>query len=246
MSDSPAIEQYEDSRAEQLPDEEDPIIQSIPILHGSLPNRLSQTLHVLQYTGRPKSRPFTTEQLKATIKPQSKVVEVKIPMDTLKFYDEARVEELGARVETLSLLGVFTNTDGGLYVGKVVEKDGQSQIVLLPLDSTGQLRPLFKYIDDVDAARSAQIRQEASTADPGKPNAVQVLQTAAKAGQLNAEGHASSIGSCLRHVKKFNEEEWESLSWRNLEDSSTVTLKKALSHPLTEPVATSTMFDEFA
>lgn len=247
ISDSPAFDEYEDSCAQQLPEDDDPIIQSIPIVHGSLPHRVSQTIHVLQYAGRPKSRPFNLDQLKATIKPQSKVVELKFPMDTLKFYDEARAEEFGTRVEALSLLGVFTNTDGGLYVGKVVDNEGQSQIVLIPLDSTGQLRPLFKYIDDLDTARSAQIRQEASNSDPSRPNAVQVLQTASKAGQLNSEGHAASrIGSCLRHVKKFNEEEWETLSWRNVDDSSTVSLKQALDHPLREPIATSTVFDEFA
>lgn len=247
VSDSPAFDQYEDSRDQPLVDDDDPIILSIPIIHGGLPNRDSQTIHVLQYAGRPKSRPFSTDQLKASVKPQSKVVELKIPMDTLKFYDEARIEELGTRVEALSLLGVLTDTDGGLYVGSVVEKDGKSQVVLIPLDSTGQLRPLFKYIDDVDTARSAQIRQEASTADPVKPSAVQVLQTASKAGQFNSEGAAlSTIGSCLRHIKQFNEEDWETLSWRNVEDSSTANLKKVLESPSAEPVVTSTLFDEFA
>lgn len=247
MSDSPAFEQYEDSRDQQSPEDADPIILSIPIVHGSLPHRTSQSIHVLQYTGKPKNRPFTTEQLRAAIKPQSKVIEVKIPMDTSKFYDEARAEELGQRVDKLSLLGVFTNTDGGLYVGKVVEKEGKSQIVLVPLDSTGQLKPLFKYIDDVDTARSAQLRQEASTSDPVKQSAVQVLQTASKAGQFSSDGlGVSSIGSCLRHVKKFNEEEWETLTWRGADDSGTANLKQALSSPLTEPVATSTVFDEFA
>lgn len=248
VSDSPALEQYEDSRDQQTPEEEeDPVIQSIPLVHGCVPHRSSQSLHVLQYTGKPKSRPFTTEQLKASIKPQSKVIEVKIPMDTSKFYDEGRAQELGQRIDKLSLHGVFTNTDGGLYVGKVVEKDGNSQIVLVPLDSTGQLKPLFKYIDDADTARSAQLRQEASTADPVKPSAVQVLQTASKAGQFNADGMGSTgIGSCLRHVKKFNEEEWESLSWRGTDDSGTAGLKHAMSAPLAEPISTSTVFDEFA
>lgn len=247
ISDSPAFDQYEDSHEQPLEEDDDPIIQSIPIIHGALPSRESQTIHVLQYSGRPKSRPFSTDQLKATVKPHSKVVELKIPMDTLKFYDEARADELGTRVEALSLLGVLTNTDGGLYIGKVVEKQGKSQVVLVPLDSTAQLKPLFKYIDDMDSARSAQVRQEASTADPVKPTAVLVLQTASKAGQFNAEGAAlSTIGSCLRHIKQFNEENWETLSWRNVEDSSTSTLKKAIESPSEESVATSTLFGEFA
>lgn len=246
MSDSPALDQYQDTLDHALPVDEDPIILSIPILHGGLPNRTSQSIHVLQYAGRPKSRPFSADQLRVSVKPKSKVVELKVPMDTLKFYDDGRADLLGTRVDALSLQGVFTDTDGGLYVGKVVENDGQPNIVLIPLDSTGQLRPLFKYIDDLDAARLAQFRQETATQDT-KASAVHVLQTTLKASQLNSEGHAaSSIGSCLRHVKNFNEEEWESLSWRNGDDTATVRLKEGLSCPSGEPVATTTVFDEFA
>lgn len=245
MSDSPAIEQYEDTNDNPFEDD-DPILQSIPIVHGTLPHRLSQSIHVLQYTGRSKARPFSLDQLKASVKSQSKVMELSVPMDTLKFYDEARTDQLGTRVEMLSLQGVLTTTDGRLYIGQVVEKDGP-RIVLFPVDSTAQLRPLFRYIDDLDSARTAQIRQDASTADPSKQNAVQVLQTASKASlQINSDGpRASGMGSCLKHVKKFNEEDWGSLSWRNVEDSSTVQLKEKLRNPNGKAVATTTLFDEF-
>lgn len=247
MSDSPALGEYEDTNDLQngsLPEEDDdPIIQSVPIVHGALPHRLSQSVHVLQYTGRPKNRPFTDAQLKASVKPQSKVVQLKVPMDTLRFYDEARAGDLGTRVETLSLLGVLTSTDGGLYVGYVTD----GKLVLLPVDSTAQLRPLFKYIDDVDTARTAQMRQEASTTDPAKQNAVQVLQTASKASlQISTEGPGVGIGSCLKHIKTFNEEEWGSLSWRNVGDSSTTKLTAQIRETKDEPVATTTLFDEFS
>lgn len=246
VSQSPASEEYHDF-TNPLQGDEDPIIQSIPLVHAKLPDRASQSIHVLQYTGKGKNAPFVHDQLKATMKPESKVVEVKIPMDTLKFYDEGRTEELGSRVETLALQGVLTNTDGGLYVGKVVEKEGGPQIVLLPLDSTAQLRPLFKYIDDLDTARTAQLRQESSSSDPLKQNAaVQVLQTASKAGQMSADGHSALIGSCLKHIKKFNEEEWQSLSWRNGEDSALMSLKERLVTPEVAPVSVRTVFDEFA
>ena len=71
-------------------------------LHAKLPDRAYQSIHVLQYTGKGKNAPFVHDQLKATMKPESKVVEVKIPMDTLKFYDESRTEG-GFSRETLAL-----------------------------------------------------------------------------------------------------------------------------------------------
>lgn len=248
VSNSPALNEYHDSHDAQMElEDDDPIIQTIPLYHGKLPDRVSQSIHVLQYTGRPKTSPFTHDQLKATMKPASKVVELKIPMDTLKFYDEGRSDELGTRVDSLGLQGVLTGTDGGLYVGKVVEKEDGPRIVLIPLDSTAQLRPLFKYIDDVDSARTAQIRQDALMSDPSKQNtAVQVLQTASKAGQMSSDGHSAQIGSCLKHIKRFNEEEWQSLSWRNGEDSTLAKLKESLSEPSTEALPVKTVFDEFA
>lgn len=248
LSQSPSLNEYHDSHVSQVEQEEDdPIIQSIPLFHGKLPDRVSQSIHVLQYTGRPKNAAFTHDQLKATMKPASKVVELKIPIDTLKFYDEGRTEELGTRVESLGLQGVLTGTDGGLYVGKVVETEDGPRIVLIPLDSTAQLRPLFKYIDDLDNARTAQNRQDASSSDPSKQTAaVQVLQTASKAGQMSSDGHSSHIGSCLKHIKRFNEEEWQSLSWRNDEDSALAKLKESMCEPSTAALPVKTVFDEFA
>lgn len=243
MSDSPSSEQYQDTV--EAP-EDDPVIRSIPLIHSQLPDRNTQTLHVLQFAGRPHTRAFSSDHLKALVKRESKVVELKVPMDTQKFYDETRTEELGQRVEHVSLRGVLCDTNGGLYVGNVVEKDGQAQIMLIPLDSTAQLKALFKYIDDIDTARTAQVRQE-SVAEAGRPSAVHVLQTASKpSAQLALDGQsAGGFGSCLKHVKKFNEEEWTALSWRNGEDSANAKLKQQLDGVLTEPVSTKTLLDEF-
>lgn len=244
MSDSPPLDQYEDvepSKAEPE-EEDDPIIQLIPLIHGKLPARATQSLHVLQFAGRPHSRPFATEQLSALLKPESKVVELKVPMETAKFYDEARAAELGVRVEHTLLQGVLTDSNGGLYVGHVVEKDGQSQIVLFPLDSTAQMKALFQYIDDLETARTAQVRQDIA-ADAGKPSAVQVLQTALKlSAQIVLEGQiAGGFGLCLKHVKRFNEEDWVPLDWR----SGDSTFRDAMDAALTEPIEARTQLDEF-
>uniref|UniRef100_A0A0L0P500 DNA-directed RNA polymerase III subunit RPC5 n=1 Tax=Candidozyma auris TaxID=498019 RepID=A0A0L0P500_CANAR len=248
VSESPALDEYQDTNDVPMDEEEDdPVILTMPILHGSLPHRSSQSLHVLQYANRPKSRPFDQEPLKSSIKMGTKVLEVKVPMDTNKFYDEGRAEELGSRVTTSNLNGVLTGTDGGLYVGHIIERDGDLQMVLVPVDSTAQLKPLFKYIDDLESARTAHTRQEVNTLEPAKQNAVHVLQTAAKASnQLLSEGHVGGLGSCLKHVKKFDEEPWNRLSWRCTDDSSAQRLLEHLKAPSREVIETSTTFDEFA
>lgn len=248
VSESPALEEYQDTNEGVMEEEDDdPIILTMPVVHGSLPHRSSQSLHVLQYTSRPKSRPFDQDRLRSSIKPGSKVVEMKVPMDTSRFYDEARAEELGTKVATSNLQGVLTETDGGLYVGQIVEKDGNLQMVLLPVDSTAQLKPLFKHIDDLEAARTAHSKLEVSTLDPTKQNAVHVLQTAAKASnQLLSEGTYGGLGSCLKHIKKFDEETWLTLSWKATSDPATQDILGSLQSPSQDAVDATTTFDDFA
>lgn len=246
-SESPALDQYQEAfeSPQHQEEDDDPVILTIPIVHGSIPERKSQSLHILQYTGRPKSRPFDIDQLKASVKSSSKVIEVKVPMDTSKFYGEERAEELGQRVETSTLQGVLLESDGGLYVGQVVEKEGDLQVVFVPVDSTAQLRPQFSYLDDSDPSRGSKPEPSQLNSSRGP---VQVLQTATKASaQLSSEGHGvGTMGSCLKHFKHFSEEPWGALSWRNGEDSSTVGLLNKFRDPSQEPVTTSTTFDEFS
>ncbi|OBA23719.1 hypothetical protein METBIDRAFT_37203 [Metschnikowia bicuspidata var. bicuspidata NRRL YB-4993] len=249
----PPVSDHEQEPAQPQPtgpepeDDDDPIIRSIPLVHGSLPNRQLQSLHVLQFAGRPKAQNFAAGGLKALVKPGSKVVQLQTPMNTEKFYNLGRALELGGHVENLALQGVLTETNGGLYAGRIIDQDGEQKFVLIPLDSTAQLRPLFKYIDDLDSARYQQVRQENSAADPQKLSAVQVLQTASKPGSNpSAEGQLNGgVGSCLRHVKRFNEEEWLSLSWFGGQDSSTEHITRAISNPQADKLEASTVLDEF-
>ncbi|GEQ69731.1 hypothetical protein JCM33374_g3405 [Metschnikowia sp. JCM 33374] len=242
----PSAQQHGTHNQEESHDE-DPILRSIPLIHGALPHRQSQSLHVLQFTGRSKAQSFAESSLKAMVKPASKVVQLKTPINTEKFYNAGRAEELGGRVENVSLQGVLTETNGGLYVAKIIDNEGDQKIVLIPLDSTAQLRPSFKYMDDLDSARYQQVRQENQASDPTKSSAVQVLQTASKSGNNpNADGQLhGGVGSCLRHVKQFNEEEWSSLSWFSGQDSSTEHISRSLNNPSAEPVEASTVLDEF-
>lgn len=222
-------------------DEDDPIVHTVPIYHGNVPERQSQTLHTFQFPGRPHTRTFAGENLEALMKPTSKVVEVKIPMDTLKFYDESRTQELGARVDKVSLQGVLDSTNENLYVGTMASHEGQERMILFPIDHTAQLRPLFKYIDDVEAARSAQLKSENHGAQ--KPNAVQVLQTASKSSLGGNNGPlAHGEGMCLKHVKQFNEELWEALSWHSNNADSTREYSSAMKNPLDQSVQVKSLF----
>lgn len=208
--------------------EEDPVVSSIPLVLNGLSSRNRQSLHILQYLGRPKSRPFGNESLTASVKKESNCIEVKVPLDTLKFYDRARSEEWGGDVEEHGLQGVLNKTDGGLYAAKIIKEGNQRKIILIPVDSTAQLRPSFKYMDEVDAASLVQRKAEA--ASDTKPTGVQVLQTSAKANaNVNADGVAhNALGEALKHIKKFDEEEWSPLNWRLTDDSATENLHKEL------------------
>lgn len=224
-------------------DDDDPIIHTVPIFHSSVASRQSQTLHTFQFPGRPHNRTFEGQLLEALVKPISKVVELKVPMDTLKFYDESRTQELGARIDKVSLQGVLDATNENLYVGAIDVQDGKERIVLFPLDQTAQLRALFKYIDDVEAARTAQIRNENAASAP-KPSAVQVLQTASKAPQGGANGPlAHGEGLCLKHIKQFNEELWEAFSWHESSEDSTRGLTEKMNKPSEAAVEVKSLFD---
>ena len=62
------------------PDEDDPIVESIPLLINTVPERAKQSLHVLQYADRPKSRPNRAGNCHASIKPESQYLQVKVPL----------------------------------------------------------------------------------------------------------------------------------------------------------------------
>lgn len=216
---------------EEQPADDDPIIDSIPLVLNGLPDRTSQSLHILQYSGRPKARNFSTEQLRASVKEESNYVEVKVPLDIQKFYDETRTEEWGTQVTEHSLQGVFNRTEGGLYAGQLIQEGENRKIVLLPVDSTTQLRPSFTYLDELEASKLAQ--RKADLVDTQKPGNVQILQTSAKSNaQANTgDGFANhALGESLKSVKKFTEEEWSSVQWVGSDNVTTKEYKEHLCH----------------
>lgn len=243
MPDTPALDAVAPSSPHVDPaEDDDPVLHSIPIYHSSVPNRQSQTLHAFQFPGRSAAQTFSGASLQALVKPASRVVELRVPMDTLQFYDESRTQELGTRVDRVALQGVLDSTNG-LYAGAILEQDGRERVVLFPLDSTAQLRALFKYIDDVDAAHAAQLTESSAAATAQKASAVQVLQTASRMGLGASSGPlVHGEGLCLKHVKQFNEELWEALLWQADGSDATRELRLALDAALEDAVEVKSLF----
>ncbi|CAH2353762.1 DNA-directed RNA polymerase III subunit RPC5 [[Candida] railenensis] len=201
-------------------EDDDPIVSSIPLILSQVPNPSSQSLHLIQYPGRPKTLPYK-DNLKPSIKEDSAFLEFKIPLDTSRFYDQSRSEDWGVshQIEEHGLHGVLNKTEGGMYAG-MVREDGK--LILIPLDSTAQLRPSFKYLDDLEVARQAQRRND--FLEQSKPASVQVLQTSnakSAAAQGNTgEGFANNaLGESLRCIKKFDEERWTPLKFEDGEEA---------------------------
>ncbi|KAG7664998.1 uncharacterized protein J8A68_001463 [[Candida] subhashii] len=246
-------EEDEESTTQESQEEgdDDPVIESIPLFLNTVPSRQKNSLHVLQFPGRPKTRTLQQGSYHASIKPQSQYLEIKVPLDTSKFFDVNKVEEWGNEIGEQGIQGVLDKSDGGCYAAKIVNDDNQRKIVLIPIDSTAQLRTSFQYIDAIDNNAQLQRKQEAAAAaaaasgqENAKPANVQILQTAAKIG--NNDGFSHSLGESLRHVKKFDEENWDNLVWKNDEDGVTKELKKELINGADGiELTTETKFDDY-
>lgn len=228
---------------EALEEEEDPVIDSIPLIVNSI-SQPNQSLHVLQYPGKPKSQ--NSEILKVSVKPQSNYVEMRIPLETKKFYDESKTEEWGSRVADHGLQGVLNKSDGGLYVARIVtDKDNSRKIHLIPVDSTAQLRPSFKYLDDLDAARLGNTRKQENS--DTKPSNVHILQSSAKSsGGANGDGVTNNaLGEALKHIKNFEDEDWQRINWRDVDDSRTKELREELNSADGIQLSTATTMDQY-
>lgn len=237
---------------EPLEDDDDPIVESIPIVMSQLEDRLRQSMHVFQYMERPLSRSLGDEHVQVAIKKESQYVEVRIPVDTSKFYDTERAEgwnggQEGSGIDEQALQGVLDRTDGGVYMGQVINNqgNGSKKLMIVPIDSTVQLRHSFKYLDDLDASRTVQHRGD--TEHKAVTN-IQILQTSAKA---SSQAHGqdgskkSTLGGSLRLVKKLREEEWAHLAWESSSKLQTTNLKQHLVSSNSEVLTPKTSKEEY-
>lgn len=226
--------------------EDDPIVDSIPLYINTVPNEATQSLHIIQYPGRPKARTLHEDVYRAAIKADSRYLEVKLPLDTSKFFNGGKVDDWGTDIDSQGLQGVLNDTGGGLYVGQIVGEGDDRKFVLVPVDSTTQLRPSFKYLDELDNLTQNQRRAE--YAENNKANQIQILQTSAKSGSqiTNSEGFGNALGESLKHIKKFEEEEWSHLKWNGAHEDATREIKNGLLHGADDvELSTSTTMNQY-
>ncbi|KAI5955981.1 hypothetical protein KGF57_003467 [Candida theae] len=209
----------EQQPASENDDDNDPIIESIPLIINQLPTPTTQSLHLLQYPGRPKTRPLSSTPVSASIKPESHYLDLKLPLDSSKFFNLRKVDDWGETIDKQSISGVLDPAEQGIYAAKVINDGFERKVVLIPIDSTAQLRTSFKYIDDLDKETLQQRRLEAQQERNQERANVQILQTAAKHSTQNQESHSHSLGDSLKSVKKFEEEDWKHLNWKADESS---------------------------
>lgn len=230
MSSYGANQEHTDYQTEQTAnddEDEDPIIESIPLVINQVPSPETQSLHLLQYPGRPKTRPLSNTPVSASIKPDSHYLDLKLPIDPTKFFNLRKVDEWGESIDKQSISGVLDPAEQGIYAAKVVNDGLERKIVLIPVDSTAQLRTSFKYIDDLDKETLQQRKLEAQQERHQERANVQILQTAAKHSTQNQDAHSHSLGDSLKSMKRFDEEEWKYLSWKT-EDVLVESLKLQL------------------
>lgn len=199
-------------------DDDDPVIESIPVHMNTVPDRIKQSLHLLQYLGKPKGTGTAQNlsHLSASVKPQSGFIQVKLPLDTSRFYDESKAEHWGVEVVEHNHMGVMNKTNGGLYAAKfVVDNQQQKQVVLIPIDTTSQLRPSFKYLDDIEILRSKRELGPDPHTKSTTPHNVHILQSNAKNSKNNTNDTlaTTSLGESLKHIRRFDQEEWCDMEW---------------------------------
>lgn len=201
--------------------EEDPVVESMPVYMNQV-ERTRQTVHLLQYQGKPKST-GKLQHIRAGVKPQSGFVRVQLPLDTTRFYDESKTDEWGVEVADHSHTGVLNKSQGGLYAAKFVasEAGDDKRVVLVPVDSTAQLRPSFKYLDDIDTARAKRdvVEPLATTSNRSGSQNVHILQSNAKNTKTTTNDPLTTgaLGESLKHVRRFEQELWSEVNWNDPE-----------------------------
>ncbi|VEU23270.1 DEKNAAC104394 [Brettanomyces naardenensis] len=156
------IEEEDIEEEELIEDEDDPIIREIPIHLNPIDDE-SMKLMLLQYTTRRKQG--DNEHKKSSIpdsfryKPKSQVIELELPFEKDKFFNEDKSKNWNGLKGQL-LRGVVNRKDSSGYFMGRIGKDGE--VHLSPITGgTTQLRPSFRYIDEV---RLKKIQREAEEA----------------------------------------------------------------------------------
>lgn len=188
-------------------EEEDPVVQEIPInlTTGPCP------LHMLQFVNKPKKLSKNMEEhppvAGVRYKEESHVWELDIPLNTQVFYDKEKAKEVWDNVELQSLSGVAVESDMQQYVG--VMKEGQ--LYLVPVEKVAQMRPYFNYIDVQQKARKDDDSKRAAGAGSNNAKSNQVVTMSVKS---SSEANQNRLGGALLAHKVAEEEEPKDLEWK--------------------------------
>ncbi|CAI4046555.1 hypothetical protein SUVZ_11G2370 [Saccharomyces uvarum] len=183
-------------------EEDDPVVEELPLnISGN-----DESLHVFQYANRPRligrkpaEHPFISA---ARYKPKSYLWEIDIPLDDQSFYnkDKADADWNGVNIQTLKGVGVEND---GQYAAFVKDM----QVYLVPIERVAQLKPYFRYIDDVNVTR----KQEDAKRNPNPSSQrAQVVTMSVKS--VNDPSQNRLTGSLLAH-KVADEEANLELNW---------------------------------
>ncbi|CAI4045506.1 hypothetical protein N7582_003555 [Saccharomyces uvarum] len=183
-------------------EEDDPVVEELPLnISGN-----DESLHVFQYANRPRlvgrkpaEHPFISA---ARYKPKSSLWELDIPLDDQSFYnkDKAEADWNGVNIQTLKGVGVEND---GQYAAFVKDM----QVYLVPVERVAQLKPYFRYIDDVNVTR----KQEDAKRNPNPSSQrAQVVTMSVKS--VNDPSQNRLTGSLLAH-KVADEEANLELTW---------------------------------
>lgn len=213
-------------------EQDDPVVSEMPIILTSKSAGVS--LNVMQYPGRPPTRPFSNEAqvLQSRMKPSTNLMEVDVPIETGKFFDVNKSDEWGG-VDKQTLSGVLCQLEG-YYVARVEN----GELIMCALDKVAQLRPSLSYIDKEIANKREMNRLDHQQNTPSR-DFVQVVQMSVK----GTSDSAPRLGGALMARKKVEEEEYTVLPWVDSpqesageirEESFGVVNKEALKSSMTE------------
>ncbi|KAL6940219.1 hypothetical protein ACO0QE_004115 [Hanseniaspora vineae] len=203
-----SVMKEDESDEEDADEEDDPVVKTIPI---NL-NTLAYPINVFQYPTKPKKILGTKTELShpsiaaIRLKPNSKQWEMDVPLEQNVFFDKEGSEEKwpNANIENQVLTSV-TVSENGQYVAFYRDE----QLYLLPVESFGQFRPLFKHIDSQNSTASAANAPAngASASGTGKTTVVTMSV------KSSAEANQNRLGGALLAQKISEEETFKDLQW---------------------------------
>ncbi|KAG0667468.1 DNA-directed RNA polymerase III subunit C37 [Maudiozyma exigua] len=208
--------------------DDDPVVKEIPLNFAGK----DENLHILQYINKLRLINHKLSEhppiAAARYKSNSDLWEIDIPLDVKAFFNADKAQENwnGVQAQTLKGVGVSSESQYAAFM-----QDNQAYLV--PIKTTTQLKPFFKYIDDV----SLKKKQEESKLNPtAASQRAQVVTMSVKS--VSDASQNRLTGSLLAH-KVAEEEPSVELNWvENTVGQFRESIVKEVSEHIIKPVET--------